>query len=175
MMLIGILMFRAGYLTLEVPTRKYVWMLILGYGIGIPLNYWEALTIYQADFSAMAQISGTFTYDIGRLSLALGHLALILLFCKAPFGAFIKSTLAATGRMALTNYLMQSIICGFIFYGFGFGLYGTLFGYEIFYVVAGIWALQLIWSPIWLKYYRFGPFEWLWRSLTYMQQQPMRR
>jgi uncharacterized protein len=82
--------------------------------------------------------------------------------------------LAAAGRMAFTNYLMQSLICAIVFTGLGFGLYGQLQRYELYYVVAAIWAVQLIWSPLWLKYYRYGPLEWLWRSLTYRKMQPLR-
>ena len=77
--------------------------------------------------------------------------------------------------MAFTNYLMQSIFCATIFYGFGFGLYGKLERYEQYYVVGAIWLFQIIFSNIWLQYYRFGPFEWVWRSLTYWKKQPMKR
>jgi uncharacterized protein len=77
--------------------------------------------------------------------------------------------------MALSNYLAHSLICAFVFYGFGFGLYGQLERHQIYYVVFAIWVFQLITSPIWLKYFLFGPFEWLWRSLTYVKKQPMCR
>jgi uncharacterized protein len=77
--------------------------------------------------------------------------------------------------MAFTNYLMQSLICGLIFYGVGFGLYGKLQRYELYYVVAGVWIFQIITSHIWLRYFRFGPMEWIWRSLTYWKLQPFKR
>ena len=77
--------------------------------------------------------------------------------------------------MALTNYLSHSVICAIIFTGVGFALFGELHRYQLYYVVAGIWLFQLISSPIWLHYFRFGPVEWLWRSLTYGERQPMRR
>jgi uncharacterized protein len=67
------------------------------------------------------------------------------------------------------------VICAFEFYGFGLGLYGQLERYELYYVVGAIWLFQLIVSPLWLKHYRFGPLEWLWRTLTYLERQPMRR
>jgi uncharacterized protein len=63
----------------------------------------------------------------------------------------------------------------FVFTGLGFSLYGALERYQLYYVVGGIWLFQLIVSPIWLKHYRFGPLEWMWRSLTYWQRQPLRR
>lgn len=77
--------------------------------------------------------------------------------------------------MALTSYVAHTVICVLVFTGVGFALFGELQRFELYYVVFGIWVFQLIVSPIWLKYYRFGPLEWLWRSLTYKKRQPMRR
>ena len=77
--------------------------------------------------------------------------------------------------MALTNYLSQSILLAFIFYGFGLNLYNELRYYQLYFVVVDIWVVQLWLSPIWLKHFKFGPFEWLWRSLTYWKWQSIRR
>ena len=77
--------------------------------------------------------------------------------------------------MALTNYVTHSIVCMVVFRSFGFGLYGHLSRHQLYYVVFSIWAVQLVISPIWLAHFRFGPLEWLWRSLTYGVRQPMRR
>jgi uncharacterized protein len=75
--------------------------------------------------------------------------------------------LAPVGRMALTNYLMQTILCIIIFYGVGFGFGGTI-GPSVFFPVAfGIYALQILYSNLWFKYFNYGPVEWLWRMLTY--------
>ena len=79
------------------------------------------------------------------------------------------------GQMAFTNYLMQSLLVGLFFYGIGFGMFGKLQRFEIYYVVAATWILQIIWSHIWLKYFRFGPLEWCWRSLTYWKLQPFKK
>jgi uncharacterized protein len=76
--------------------------------------------------------------------------------------------------MALSNYILQSLICSTLFYGFGVGLFGTLQRYQIYYVVFACWLIHLLWSPWWLRRYRFGPLEWCWRSLTYWKRQPMR-
>jgi len=75
--------------------------------------------------------------------------------------------------MAFTNYLSQSIITSTIFYGFG--VYASLQRYQLYYIVIAIWIFQLVFSQIWLRYYQFGPFEWLWRSLTYWKKQPMKK
>src|SRR5262249_12027455 len=106
-----------------------------------------------------------------RLMVALGHAAVVMLICKSS-RAWLLTPLAAVGQMALTNYLSQSAICTTLFYGYGFGWYGKLERYELWYVVLAIWAFQLALSPIWLRIFRFGPMEWLWRSLTYWKCQP---
>jgi uncharacterized protein len=66
-------------------------------------------------------------------------------------------------------------VCSIVFTGYGFKLYGELQRYQVYYVVLAIWVVQLIYSPIWLRHYRFGPVEWGWRSLTYWKKQPFRR
>jgi uncharacterized protein len=76
------------------------------------------------------------------------------------------------GRMAFTNYLMQTLICTTIFYGYGFGLFGKLERYQLYEVVMVIWVFQIIFSFIWLRFFSNGPFEWAWRSLTYWKIQP---
>jgi len=94
---------------------------------------------------------------------------------RGVFGLTMYDRLAATGRMALTNYLVQTILCTSIFYGHGLGVFGEVERIGQLGIVVGIWALQLFWSPLWLKHFRFGPFEWIWRSLTYRRPQPLRR
>ena len=83
--------------------------------------------------------------------------------------------LRAVGQMALTNYLMQSVLCTLFFFGYGLGFYERLAFHQLYLVVFAVWVLQLAYSPIWLRHFRFGPVEWLWRSLTYWQAQPMWR
>jgi uncharacterized protein len=77
--------------------------------------------------------------------------------------------------MALSNYLFDSIVCTTLFYGYGFGLFGTINRTGLAAIVLLIWMIQLLISPIWLRYFRYGPAEWLWRSLTYWRAQPMRQ
>jgi len=84
----------------------------------------------------------------------------------------ITRPFAAVGRMAFTNYLAQTIICTFIFYGHGLGLFGQVERKIQILIVFAVWIAQLIISPIWLRYFKFGPAEWIWRSLTYWKLQP---
>ena len=108
-------------------------------------------------------------------TVGLGHIGLfMLLFMRGSLAGTFKR-LAAVGQMALTNYLMASVLCGLVFHGYGLSLYGELDRWQLYLVVLGVWIVQLTISPIWLRYFHFGPVEWLWRSLTYWRRQPMRR
>lgn len=105
---------------------------------------------------------------------ALGHVGLLMLIVQSGALRWLTRRLAAVGRMALSNYLTHSIVCTTLFYGYGFGLYGTINRTGLAAIVLTIWIVQLLISPIWLAHFRFGPAEWVWRSLTYWRLQPMR-
>ena len=87
----------------------------------------------------------------------------------------LRRRLEAVGRLAFTNYLLQSFVCTTIFYGHGLGLFGRVPRIGQIAIVAGVWLVQLLFSPIWLRYFHMGPFEWLWRALTYGRLPPFRR
>jgi uncharacterized protein len=173
MMLIGMALFRLGVLTLERPARLYWAMLAGGYAVGIAVNLAETRWVIDHQFSAIAFAQANVSYDLGRLAMTIGHLGALLLFVRSGALAWLRRAFAAVGRMAVTNYLTHSVVCAILFVGFRW--YNTLERHELYYVVFAIWAAQLAISPLWLKHFRFGPVEWLWRSLTYMKLQPMRR
>ena len=113
-----------------------------------------------------------FQYNYWRsLLVSMGYVGLIMLWVKSDFLNRLKSALQAIGRMALTNYLLQTIICTIIFYGHGFGLFGKVERTGQILIVFAVWIVMVIASPVWLKYFKYGPFEWLWRSLTYRRLQ----
>ncbi len=170
-MLLGMAFFKLRIFHGERSMLYYLIMLITGYLIGLSINYYETNVVLEGNFDAVSQSKSGQTYAIGRLFTTLGHIGLFMLFIKSGILRFLQASLAAVGRMALTNYIMHSIIAAFIFFGFGFSLFGKLERYELFYIVGGIWLFQLIYSPIWLKYFKYGPAEWLWRSLTYKHKQ----
>jgi uncharacterized protein len=114
-------------------------------------------------------------YDLNRLAGALGYIGLVMLVCRTRVLPRLRARLAAAGQMALSNYLMQTLICSTLFYGYGFGWFGYLERYQILLVAVAIWAFQLWVSPLWLRHFRFGPMEWVWRSLTYWKRQPLRQ
>jgi uncharacterized protein len=117
---------------------------------------------------------GLFNYW-GSLFVSLGYIGVVMLVCMSERLKCITRPFAAVGRMAFTSYLVQSLICTTIFYGHGLGLFGRVERKGQILVVFAVWAFQLIASPVWLRYFRFGPFEWLWRSLAYRRSQPMRK
>lgn len=170
MMLLGIALFKLKILTAEKSYSFYALMALIGYSIGLSVNYYEIRTIMDSNFSFLGFSKSYLTYDLGRITVAMGHIALIMILCKSSILMWLKNRLAAVGKMALTNYLMHSIICMIVFTGVGFEQFGELQRHELLYVVFSIWIFQLILSPIWLKYYHFGPAEWLWRYLSYLKK-----
>jgi uncharacterized protein len=175
MMFIGMGLFKLGAFNAERSTRFYIWTVLVGYGLGITANSLSAWIIIKNNFEPAIHSFANSSYDLGRLTVALGHMGVLMLLCKAGALKWLTNSLGAIGQMAFSNYITQSVITAFIFTGYGFALYGKLERYQIYYVVAAIWVFQLIVSPIWMRHFRFGPLEWCWRSLTYWQRQPMRR
>jgi uncharacterized protein len=174
MMFIGMALMKLGILDASWSWKFYGWTAAIGYGIGITVNSITAVNIINSNFDLAVRAFNGCVYDLGRLTVALAHVAVLLMLCKGGVMSWLTSRLAAAGQMAFTNYLMQSVICSTIVCGYGFGLYGKLERYQLYYIVAGVWAVELLWSPIWLKNFRFGPAEWAWRSLTYWKRQPFR-
>ena len=173
-MLFGMALLKLGVITASRSMRSYALMALGGYAVGIPLGLYEMGIIMKSNFAALGYSRAMETYEISRLAMVVGHLGVVLMFIRSGALGGLQRALAAVGQMALSNYLAQTIICTALFYGFGFGLYSDFQRWQLYVVVAAIWAAQLAWSPVWLRTFRFGPFEWLWRSLTYWKRQPMR-
>ncbi|GEO08059.1 DUF418 domain-containing protein [Segetibacter aerophilus] len=178
MMFIGMALFRLGFFSNKLTTSSYGLLLLVGYGIGIPIGWiffskGVAVTDIGRYLDAHRVPHGAL-YDLRRLLLSLGHASLLMLIYRSQILPRLMKVLANVGQMAFTNYLMQSIICTLIFHGYGLGYYNQLKFHQLYYIVGAVWIFQMIFSYIWMRYYRFGPFEWLWRSLTYWKMQPMR-
>lgn len=176
MMLLGMGLYKGGVLQAQQSQRFYLKLMLLGFSAGLLINSYETYVAYSNNFALIA----TFpqfqpTYHLGRLGIALGYIGLLGLICRSGMLKAITRRLAAVGRMALTNYLMHSVICAILFTGLGLGLVGRFDRFQLYGIVIMIWLLQLVLSPIWLRYYRFGPVEWFWRALTYGAWPPMKR
>ncbi len=169
MMVIGMALFKLGILDGGREIRFYIKMMCIGFLIGLSINAYEVLLITNSNMDIIETNPYLrFTYHFGRLFMGLGYLGLIIVFIKLGKFSSLKFRLACVGRMALTNYLMHSVIALFIFSGAGLGLLGKFSWSQLYLIVPLIWALQLYISPLWLKYFYFGPIEWLWRLLTYL-------
>jgi len=174
-MLLGMGLMKLGVFSAERSRRFYTGMVVLGYGIGLPLMVFDAVQLINHEFRSEYFLRGGVFYNaFGSLVVALGHVGLIMLIVQDGALTWLTRRLAAVGRMALSNYLTHSIVCTTLFYGYGFGLFGQINRTGLAAIVLAIWIFQLWISPIWLKHFRFGPAEWLWRSLTYWRLQPMK-
>jgi len=172
-MLLGMAAFRSGLLTGAWDRRRYAKWLGWGFGIGIPAYVALAVWLVEARFGLFSTAAaGMLATTLVRPLMIIGWACLILLLMRP--GGGLTTRIAAAGRMAFTNYLATSLICTTLFYGYGFGLYGQLSRWQLYPVVALVWAAILLWSRPWLAQFRYGPFEWLWRSLARGRLQPMR-
>lgn len=176
-MFLGMAFYKTGILTGKAPIKVYWIMTIAGLGLGLWVSYLRMAPAMYYGFDWHKVLNATWfeTYTVSRTLRSLGLFGLIMLLYRSGLCSWFFALFRPVGQMAFTNYLTQSLICGIIFYGIGFGMYGKLQRYEVYIVVGSIWVLQIIWSHIWLKFFRFGPLEWCWRSLTYWKKQPMRR
>ena len=176
LMLLGMALMKLRVLTGERSTAFYRGLMFAGYGLGLPLTVFSALDLYAHDFAILYAFRyGNIANYVGSVIVAFGHIGLVYLVVKTGFVRGLMQRFAAVGQMALTNYLLHSVILTTVFYGYGLGLYASVPRLGQMGFVAAVIALQLIVSPWWLARYRFGPVEWLWRSLTYRRRQPMRR
>jgi uncharacterized protein len=175
MMLLGMALYKWGFLDGNRPARTYIMTAALCIPVGLGLAGYGVVELERVRFG-MPQRAFTDLWNYtGSVLASVGYAAALILLVKSNILGALRRALAAVGQMAFSNYLLQSILTSVIFLGWGFGFAGRLDYAGQLIVVAAIWILQLLISPVWLGRYRFGPAEWLWRSLTYWMRQPMRR
>jgi uncharacterized protein len=156
----------------EIPVlRKACW---LGLGFGIVGTWYSQVLGGWATMIDWFWFASNVLFVLAAWSLALGYGAGIVLLSQRDYWGKGLSPLQAVGRMALTNYLLQTLICTTLFYSYGFGLYGKVGPVDAFLLAIAIYLFQVVFSLLWIHRFRFGPAEWLWRSLTYGRLQPMR-
>jgi len=176
LMLIGMVLMKTGVLAAERSANFYRRMILIAYGTGLPIMAYGAIDLNGHNFDSIYVFGmGGLPNFFGSIIVGLGHIGLVMSLIKAGVLQKLLQRFAAVGRMALSNYLLHSIILTTVFYGYGLGLYGSISRFGQMGFVVAVIVLQLLLSPWWLARYRFGPFEWLWRSLTYWQRQPMLR
>ena len=176
LMLIGMALMKWGVFSASLSRRAYLILLAVGYGAGLPLAAFSASGLIQNQFGVVYFFRSGLAHNyFASILVALGHIAVMMLLCQSGALQRLKDRLAAVGRTAFSNYLLQSVICTTLFYGYGLGWYAYWSRGELVLVVVAVWAIQLLISPLWLRRFRFGPAEWVWRSLTYWKLQPMKR
>lgn len=176
LMLLGMALFKWGVLSGERSKRFFQQLAVLGLGLGFPLVAYGLYRHVAAGWSfRYSMFFGELYNYVGSVAVCLGYIGLVTLAGRWRWVEHAARPLAAVGQMALSNYLLQTVLCTTIFYGHGLGLFGRVDRTGQLALVVAVWAVELIASPLWLRAFRFGPVEWLWRSLTYGKLQPMRR
>lgn len=172
LMMIGLALFKLGFLKGRAPAWVYVLFVAIGAGALYVIGT-ETAKILAIDFA----FPQSYVHKLANVWLAplatLGYVSVLMLALKVGLKGLLFP-LTAAGRMAFTNYLTQSLIMTAIFYGGrGLELYGQLDRPEVMQIVAGVWLAQLIWSPLWLSVFSMGPLEWIWRCLSYGRMVPI--
>lgn len=174
LMLIGMASYRSGLFTGEWDDARLkklaVWSITLGLIAHGLLVYADISTAFYIPLMFGGFIVAVTPF---RIAMALGYAALIVLASRRMGSLSLR--IAAVGRAAFTNYIGTSLVMTFIFYGYGLGLYNQFDRFEAWLFAPAMWLLMLLWSKPWLEKYRYGPFEWVWRSLSRFQLQPMRK
>lgn len=176
MMLLGMALFKNGVLLAKKTNKYYLRIVLIGLTSGYALSgfgVWQNF-VHKWDMS-YSMFFGVIPNYLGSVAVAIGYVGIIMLVAKSVRFLKLKRALSAVGKMAFTNYILMSVIAGFIFYGHGFSLFGKIerTGQAGFVIV--IWIVIIIISPIWLKRYHYGPLEWLWRTLTYRKKVPLKK
>ncbi len=172
--LFGMALYRTGYFT-RLADRAHRLIIIAGYGLALPVAGAAALQIAAHGFDPVSRALGGAVAEVARPLIMLAHASLIILLIRSGRLRWLADRLVATGRMALSNYLATSVVMTMLFYGTGLGLFGTLSRWQLYPFVLAMWVAIMLWSKPWLHRYRYGPVEWLWRSLARWHRQPFAR
>lgn len=174
LMLLGMAGYRSGFLTGEWTDETYRKIA----SRALPVGVLSGLAIVASDVATNFGVISTMASFVVLATpfltvMAIGYASLIILLSRG-FGP-LAQRVAAAGRCAFSNYLGTSIAASLIFNGWGLGLYGSLSRWQAWCLVPVFWAIMLLWSKPWLERFRYGPFEWAWRSLARLKLQPMRK
>lgn len=170
-MLIGIALYRTGFLTGAAATKTYVLVAVIGYGFGLSVRVanlaWMARTGFELDPNRLVptiSVLRSFLYEPARLGVTMGHLAVITILFKGG-GLGGAKALRALGRMSLTTYTLQSLLTSLLFYGLG--LVGAMSFTELMATSVAIWVATGAVALLWIQKFSMGPAEWLIRALSY--------
>lgn len=174
-MMIGMALYKNRFMTGEWETVRYRKFGIGFTFLGLPLLIPLAALMILNQFDPLIDFNSSVAWSMpSRLMMTIGYAALFILLIKALSNNPFLHRIAAAGRVAFSNYIGTSILMTFIFYGWGLGLYGQIDRAELYLFVPSAWIIMLLWSKPWLMRFRYGPLEWLWRSLSRFEIQPLK-
>jgi uncharacterized protein len=176
LMLVGMALYKWRVFDATRSAAFYGRLAILGLATGIPAILYGIYRNQASNWDVRYSFffGGQYNYW-GSLLVSLAYVVLVMLACKSPALKSVRRPFAAAGRMAFTCYLGESLICTTIFYGHGLGLFGSVDRVGQILMTFAVYIFLLIFSTLWLRRFHYGPFEWVWRSLTYGKSEPMRR
>jgi uncharacterized protein len=183
MFLLGFSVGRSGFLR-DIPGHAAALARVRAWGLGIGLGAMAAKQVLAATTGYAvfreqragpgAQLAGDLLFAFGTTALALGYAATLILAARTRRGRAALAPLAVVGRLSLTVYLTQTLMFTTLFYGYGFGQAFRLGPAAVTGWAVAFFAVQVVACQRWSRRFRFGPVEWLWRSLTYLRWQPLR-
>ncbi|HPR33128.1 MAG TPA: DUF418 domain-containing protein [Prolixibacteraceae bacterium] len=176
--LVGIVLGKKRVFTDLLARRSFfVKLLLWSLPVALAGNLLLAITASDVNYSMLTpgMLYNLAASSIGGPALTLVYISSLVLIYQNGFFGKLAGAIGKTGRMALTNYLMQSVICTTLFFSYGLGLYGKVNLWQGMLLVLAVYLVEVIWSHFWLSHFRFGPMEWLWRTLTYRKAQSMKK
>ncbi|WP_417593586.1 DUF418 domain-containing protein [Parasphingorhabdus sp.] len=175
LMMIGMALYKNGFMTGGWSAAEYRRWGVRLTAIGAIILIGITFGLIHRDFDLLLLVNASYAWNTpSQLLMTLGYAALLMSLIGKFRASPLLHRIAAVGRAAFSNYIGTSLLMTFIFYGWGLGLYGSIGRAELYLFVPAAWALMLLWSQPWLMRFRYGPLEWLWRSLAKGRPQPMR-
>ncbi len=177
MIFLGMLLFKIGFFSHQFSRNGYLLLGIACLTGGLLLG-WYRLHFHQITLHDYVKyinhhtLPHTFFFPIERAVMALGYASLVMLFLSIGFLNRIWSAFASVGKLALTNYFIQTILCTIFFYGYGMGYFGRLNQWQLYMFAAEVIMLQVVFSVIWVRHFNYGPVEWLLRRISYGKRLP---
>ncbi len=177
LMFLGMFLLGIGFFNHGFSSSKYIITAVITLGIGFALAWFRLhysnLKLFDyGNYIDMQAFPPNQFLPIENILFATGYASLFLLLLRIKWLNWLWQAIAALGRLALTSYIIQTILCTFFFYGYGFGYFGRLTQLQLYFTAAEIWLVQIVFAIFWLRYYSMGPLEWLWRCMVYRRWLP---
>lgn len=178
MMCLGMALYKWHFLQGQLSIALYKNGLLFGLLLGVTVSLWSWFVGINSEWSVERYFDhwGVLPLNtIGSVALVIAYISGIILLCRFQWATALQKRLQALGQTALTHYLLQSLIGTTVVYGYGLGLWGELARWQLVILMLMIWCFQLWLAPLWLRYFRQGPMEYIWRCLTYFSLPPFRK